>query len=106
MHSFTPPRSHEQRVAALTRANEIRVYRARLKRDVKARRRHAADLIADPPAEILTMRVLELLLAMPKVGRVKGNKIIQTVSAAPSKTIGGLSGRQRAALIDALGGPR
>ena len=40
-----------------------------------------------------------MLLAVPKYGRVKVNKILQQCRISPSKTIGGLSERQRTELV-------
>ena len=40
-----------------------------------------------------------MLLAVPKYGRVKANKMLQTCRISPSKTIGGLSERQRTELV-------
>lgn len=98
----TPQRSLEQRQAALDRANEIRKFRAQLKRDIKAGRKCAVDLLTDPPAEVETMKVFEVLLALPKVGRTKAGKLLNVVRASPSKTIGGLSARQRNELVTLL----
>ena len=39
--------------------------------------------------------VAKLLLALPKYGPVKVNKLLARCRIAPSKTIGGLSQRQR-----------
>ena len=43
-----------------------------------------------------------MLLAVPKYGRVKVNKILAHYRIAPSKTIGGLSERQRSELVSLL----
>ena len=43
-----------------------------------------------------------MLLAVPKYGRVKANKVLQTCRISPSKTIGGLSDRQRTELVSLL----
>jgi hypothetical protein len=43
--------------------------------------------------------VFDLLLAVPKYGRVKVNKILGTCKISPSKTVGGLSERQRRELV-------
>ena len=43
-----------------------------------------------------------MLLAVPKYGRVKVNKVLQVCRISPSKTIGGLSERQRAEFITML----
>ena len=87
---------------ALKRANEIRTARAQLKRDLKAGRRSIHDLLLEPPEYVETAKVFDMLLAVPKYGRVKANKILVNCRIAPSKTIGGLSERQRNELISLL----
>ena len=52
-----------------------------------------------PPDYILSAKVSDLLLAVPKYGHVKVNKILAQCRISPSKTIGGLSQRQRAELV-------
>src|SRR5215213_389157 len=81
-----PERSLVQRMEALERANKIRTRRAQLKRDLKAGRSSIHDL----------------LLAVPKYGRVKVNKVLVQCRISPSKTIGGLSQRQRTELVSML----
>ena len=97
-----PERSLTQRMDALARANEIRTRRARLKRDLKAGRTHIHGLLLDPPEYLLTAKVFDLLLAVPKYGRVKVNRILTHCRISPSKTIGGLSERQRNELVSYL----
>jgi hypothetical protein len=87
---------------ALQRANDIRTRRAQLKRDLKAGRRSIRDLLLDPPEWVETAKVFDMLLAVPKYGRVKVNKILQQCRISPSKTIGGLSERQRSELVEML----
>lgn len=95
----TPGRSRSQRMDALALANEIRGKRARLKRDLKAGRVKVFTQIEDPPEWLLTAKVLDLLLAVPKIGRVKANKALVQCRISPSKTVGGLSDRQRRELV-------
>ena len=97
-----PERSRDQRLEALNRANVIRIKRAEVKRDLKAGRVTIVDLLLDPPAFMATAKIIDFLLATPKVGRVKANKIVQRCRISPSKTIGGLSERQRRELVDLL----
>jgi len=97
-----PERSFTQRMDALKRANEIRTERARLKRDLKAGRAQIQALLLDPPEYLLTAKVFDLLLAVPKYGRVKANRILTQCRISPSKTIGGLSERQRNELVSYL----
>lgn len=99
---ITPERSLTQRMDALKRANEIRTQRARLKRDLKAGRIQIQGLLLDPPDYLTTAKVFDLLLAVPKYGRVKVNRILTHCRISPSKTIGGLSERQRNELVSYL----
>jgi len=100
--SATPDRSLVQRMEALGHANEVRTERAVLKRDLKAGREQVHDLILEPPELLETMKLFDLLLACPKYGRVKVNKILVQCRISPSKTIGGLSLRQRAEIVSML----
>ena len=87
---------------ALARANEIRTRRAGLKRDLKAGRISIHTLLLEPPEWVETAKVFDMLLAVPKYGRVKANKVLTTCRISPSKTIGGLSQRQRTELVSML----
>jgi hypothetical protein len=87
---------------ALQRANEIRTARAQLKRDLKAGRISVHDLLLNPPDYVQTAKVFDMLLAVPKYGRVKVGKILNVCRISPSKTIGGLSQRQRHELAQIL----
>src|SRR5690349_7704785 len=97
---LAPERSLVQRMEALQRANDIRTRRARLKRDLKAGRQPIHELLLEPPDYLETAKVFDLLLAVPKYGRVKVNKVLAQCRISPSKTIGGLSERQRTELVD------
>src|SRR5438477_8115441 len=97
--STAPERSLHQRMDALKRANDIRTRRAQLKRDLKAGRHSIHKLLMDPPEYVETAKVFDMLLAVPKYGRVKVNKVLTTCRISPSKTIGGLSERQRSELV-------
>jgi hypothetical protein len=97
-----PERSLVQRMEALQRANDIRSRRAQLKRDRKAGRTPIQELLLEPPDYLQTAKVFDLLLAVPKYGRVKVNKILSLCRISPSKTLGGLSERQRGELVALL----
>ncbi len=56
----------------------------------------------DPPDYVETAKVFDMLLAVPKYGRVKVNKVLTQCRISPSKTIGGLSQRQRDELVSLL----
>ncbi len=97
-----PERSLNQRMDALARANLIRTERAQLKRDLKAGRLSIHTLLLKPPEYVETAKVFDMMLAVPKYGRVKVNKILTNCRISPSKTIGGLSERQRSELVSLL----
>ena len=101
-HSAAPERSLTQRLDALDRANKVRTRRAKLKKDLKAGRASIHTLLQEPPEYIETAKVFDMLLAVPKYGRVKVNKVLTQCRISPSKTIGGLSERQRDELVSAL----
>lgn len=66
-----------QRAAALQKANEVRTARAELKRRIKKGEVDPRELFAQPPPELGTMKIADLLPAVPKIGRVKAQKIIK-----------------------------
>jgi hypothetical protein len=94
-----PDRSYSQRMSALKDANHIRSYRARLKLDIKAGRISVFDLLSNPPEEIMTMKLFDLLLAMPHYGRTKVNKSLNYCHVSSSKTIEGMTERQREDIV-------
>lgn len=95
-------RTTEQRMTALEKANAVRRWRAQLKRDMKARRLRAHELLREPPEMIHSMKVLDLLLAAPKIGRTKAMRMLTRAGVSPSRSVGALSDRQRQMLLAAL----
>lgn len=95
-----PTRSLEQRMDALRRANDIRVARARLKRDLKSGTVRVEEILADPPDYVGTAKVFDMLMAVPKFGRVKAARFLNQCRISQSKTVAGLSERQRQELVD------
>lgn len=107
--SEPPARSHEQRLSALKRANEIRTWRAGFKRQLKsqpAERSKGATCAAilAPAAKLESMQVVRLLRATRGVGPVKANRVLRAALVSPSKTLGGLTERQRSMLVAMLSG--
>jgi len=82
----------------------VRRQRAQLKRDLSAGGCAIVELLTDPPAFVQTAKVADLLLALPKYGPVKVNKLLTRCRIAPAKTFGGLSQRQRDELAALLAG--
>jgi hypothetical protein len=94
-----PARSRDQRMEALQRANDIRVRRARLKKDLKDGRVKIESILNSPPEYVSTAKVFDILMAVPKFGRVKAARFLNQCRISQSKTVGGLSERQRAELV-------
>ncbi len=94
-----PERSLDQRMEALRRANDIRVRRARLKKDLKDGSVEIERILSDPPEYVSTAKVFDILMAVPKFGRVKASRFLNQCRISQAKTVGGLSDRQRAELV-------
>jgi len=84
---------------ALKRANDIRVRRAKLKKDLKDGQVRVQTILGDPPDYVETAKVFDILMAVPKFGRVKAARFLNQCRISQSKTVGGLSDRQRAELV-------
>jgi guanylate kinase len=97
-----PRQSPEQRLAALRLANEVRLGRAELKRRLASGRTRLEEVVAEPPACAATAKVYELAPAVPKIGPAKANRLLASCRIAPTKTLAGLSSRQRDELLERL----
>src|SRR5660398_245805 len=100
--SQTPERTHKQRMEALSRANRVRSERARLKENLKKGESKIADVLEEPPAYVHTAKVFDLLMAVPQCGRVRTINVLERCRVSPSKTVIGLTPRQRGELVDCL----
>ena len=92
----------DRRMTALTKANEVRVARARLKQQLRKGDAHIEEILATPPECASTAKVLDLLLAVPSIGPVRAKRLLTSAGVNPTKVIARLTERQRADLIDRL----
>ena len=97
--SAVPQRLAEQRRQALQKANAIRSRRAQLKKDLVAGSIRIDKILAAPPEFAKTERLSVLLLAVPGYGRARVSRLLTRIRISDSKTLAGLSDRQRAELI-------
>lgn len=97
-------RSTPQRTEALQHANQIRIKRAVLKREIRQYKQTASNMLRNPPEWCKAMKVSDLILAVPKIGRAKRSKIMGQCRVSSKKSVDGLSPRQRAALLAELDG--
>jgi hypothetical protein len=91
-----------QCMQALARANEVRLARAALKRDVSAGRREVTEVILDSPWETDSMSLSELLCSQRRWGRARSRKLLSSIALNEAKRIGTLTDRQRRILVGAL----
>lgn len=96
-----PQLTAEQRTAALAKAAVARKSRAELKERLKRGGTDLKQVLADSEDdEILgKMKVSALLEALPKVGKVNAQKIMEELEIAPTRRLRGLGDRQRKALL-------
>ncbi|MGX6450093.1 hypothetical protein ACVU7I_18805, partial [Patulibacter sp. S7RM1-6] len=66
--------------------------------------RRAADVVAECPAEAASMPVGELLMAQHRWGESRALRLLRRVPVSETKPLGGLTLRQRDALVELLGG--
>lgn len=95
----TPARTEQQRLEALARANAVRTQRSQLKVRLKSGEERLEDVLLSPPEYVHTAKVVELLMALPQVGPVRAGRILEACRVSASKTVIGLTPRQRAELL-------
>jgi hypothetical protein len=93
-----------QHLRALARANEVRLARAELKRQVAEGEITAAHVILECPWEAASMTVSDLLTSQRRWGSTRCRKLLQAIPMSENKTIGSMTERQRRALAAMLVG--
>lgn len=66
----------QQHMAALQRANEVRLERARLRREVDGGKLDLAEVILDPPDVCLKVAIVDLLEWAPGVGPRSSSRLL------------------------------
>jgi hypothetical protein len=95
-------RGTAQCMEALARANQVRLARAALKRDVCAGRRSVTEVVTDSPWEAESMSLSELLCSQRRWGRARSRKLLASTALGEGKKVGSLTERQRRILVRAL----
>lgn len=96
-----PPLSPEQRQAALAKAASSRRERAEVKNRLKNSGATVAEIIAEGAHNevIGKMRVLELLMAYPGIGKVRATEMMERCNISESRRVRGLGPKQAKALV-------
>jgi hypothetical protein len=95
-----PPLTPEQRQAALDKAAASRRERAEVKNRLKNSGASISQVLHDGhDNEVIgKMRVVDLLCAMPGVGKVRAKQLMERIGIAESRRVRGLGTKQVAAL--------
>lgn len=93
-----------QYMRALERANEVRLARAELKRNVAAGTVDVAEVVLHCPWEAESMAVSDLLTSQRRWGHTRCRKLLAQVPLTERKTIGSMTERQRRTLAALLSG--
>ena len=94
-----------QHMEALARANEVRLARAALKRQVAGGNLKAAEVVRECPWEAESMPLIELLTSQRRWGRTRARKFLVPLSLPENKKLGSLTDRQRNLLCQELIAP-
>lgn len=84
-----------QHVVALQRANEIRLARAVLKKEVARGERTASEVIETCPWEAAAMTIFELLTSQRRWGNARASKFLAAIGMPETKTLRSFTDRQR-----------
>jgi len=91
-----------QHLEALSRANQVRLARAELKRRVACGEISVSDVVLESPWEAGSMTVADLLMSQRRWGLTRCRKLLGQIPVSETKTIGSLTDRQRRALASLL----
>lgn len=95
-------RTDEQRLVALRLANEVRIQRACMKRQLRVGEASVVWIVRCQPDYVRSMKLYQLLLALPMFGPSRVRALLVRLRISDAKTVGGLSPRQRDEIILAL----
>jgi len=85
-----PSRSKEQYITELKHANQVRIERAQLKRDIEAGRRKVSEVLREGDRNYRNMRLVELLKALPYYGESRVRSLLRESGVFYDKTVGEL----------------
>jgi hypothetical protein len=96
-----PTLTPEQRAAALEKAAAARKARAELKVRLKTSDTTLADVLdsGDSDDAVGKMKVVAVLEALPGVGKVRAQKLMEALEISPARRVRGLGVKQREALL-------
>jgi hypothetical protein len=87
---------------ALQVANEVRLARSRLKKQVGLGQVSVVQVIGDCPQEVRTMTVVELLDSQRRWGGKRCRNFLNAISMSETRKLGELTPRERNCLIESV----
>jgi len=87
-----------QHMKALQRANEVRLARAELKRNIAEGAIAVNEVILACPWEAASMTIAELLTSQRRWGTARCRKFLAGIGMPETKTVGSMTERQRSLL--------
>jgi len=87
-----------QHMKALQRANEVRLARAVLKRNIAEGAITVGEVILKCPWEAASMTIAELLTSQRRWGITRCSKFLAAIGMPETKTVGSMTERQRSLL--------
>jgi hypothetical protein len=101
-----PNLSQEEKKSALAKAQEMRRARSQLRERLKKGDLDFSQVLAAEDEVTARMRVAYLLRSLPRVGKVKAQRIMDEIGIDEKRRVQGLGKRQKEALLARLGGRR
>jgi hypothetical protein len=87
-----------QHMKALKRANEVRLARAELKRNIAEGAITVSEVVLTCPWEVASMTISELLTSQRRWGTARCSKFLAGIGMPETKTVGSMTERQRSLL--------
>ena len=100
--STLAPTAMPQHMQALAHANEVRLARASLKRQISTGTVDAAEIVRQCPWEVRSMTIGELLRSQRRWGRTRARKFLFSIAVNENRQLGRLTSRQRDLLAEEL----
>lgn len=96
-----PPLSDEQRQQARHAATEARRRRATVKQALRTGELSLAEVLATAESDdvVAHAKVVDILKALPRVGAVRAERVMERFDIAPNRRLRGLGRHQVAALV-------
>lgn len=90
--------ARSQVLTALAMANEARLERGRIRKNIRDGRVPLARVLAERPKALSTMRLTDLLQCLPRYGEYRALRACRRAGLSPWLTVGQLTDRQAAVL--------